>query len=145
MPNTGPETIQTGIHVAVGVLVNKAGEVLLALRHQHQHQGGLWEFPGGKVEPEETVMEALVREFREEVRLEVAAADPLLTVSHDYGDKRVLLDVWRIHEWQGEAHGSEGQILQWVPVAALVDYDFPAANESIVRHLLRETELPLDR
>lgn len=141
MPNTGPEVAAASIHVAVGVLVNQAGEVLLALRHQHQHQGGLWEFPGGKVEPDETVLEALVREFREEVRLEVAAADPLLTVTHDYGDKRVLLDVWRIHDWLGEAHGSEGQVLKWVPLAALGEYDFPAANESIVRHLLREIEI----
>lgn len=141
MPNTAAKIAQDCIHVAVGVLVNAAGEILLTLRHPHQHQGGLWEFPGGKVEAGETVLEALIREFQEEVQLEVSAAEALLTIQHDYNDKRVLLDVWRIQEWEGEAYGSEGQQVSWVPLALLKDYPLPAANEGIVSHLLREAGL----
>ena len=141
MPNTVVDPVQDCIHVAVGVLFNAAGDILLTLRHPHQHQGGLWEFPGGKVEAGETVLEALVREFQEEVQLQVSAAEAMLTIQHDYSDKRVLLDVWRIQEWEGEVYGSEGQRVSWVPLSALKDYPLPAANKGIVSHLLLEAGL----
>ncbi|MDO7667749.1 MAG: NUDIX domain-containing protein, partial [Pseudomonadota bacterium] len=78
------------IHVAVATIVNADNEVLLALRQAHQHLGNLWEFPGGKVEADETVYAALKREIWEELAITVIAAKPLLTVSHDYDDRSVL-------------------------------------------------------
>ncbi|CAG0995784.1 partial ADP-ribose pyrophosphatase, partial [Gammaproteobacteria bacterium] len=78
------------LHVAVGVIRNGSGEVLVARRHERLHQGGLWEFPGGKVEPGETVEDALRRELREELSIGVESARPLIKIAHDYGDKRVL-------------------------------------------------------
>lgn len=120
--------------MAVGV-VAKEGHILLAKRAKHQHQGGLWEFPGGKVEPDEPVTQALGRELREELAIEVTACEPLLAVNHDYGDKQVCLDVWLVSGFNGEAQGVEGQPLEWVPVAKLASYEFPQANVAIVEHI----------
>lgn len=120
------------IHVAAAVLVDAAGEVLVARRHAHAHQGGLWEFPGGKVEPGESALQALRREIHEELGLDVIEARPLIRVPHDYPDRRVLLDVWRVTAFRGEARGREGQPLRWVAPERLRALEFPAANTPIV-------------
>lgn len=109
--------------------------MLVALRAAHRHQGGRWEFPGGKLDAGESVEEALARELREELGIEVEAAEPLLVVHHDYADRRVLLDVWRVTRWCGEPQGREGQPLRWLAPAALDEADFPAANAPIVAAL----------
>ncbi|MCB1919013.1 MAG: NUDIX domain-containing protein, partial [Candidatus Competibacteraceae bacterium] len=83
------------VHVAVGILINAVGAVLITRRPEHVHQGGLWEFPGGKVEEGEPVAAALSRELHEELGVTVESAEPWLHVRHDYSDKRVFLDVWR--------------------------------------------------
>ncbi len=139
-PNTAPEAGAAAppLHVAVAVLFNARGEVLLSRRPGHLHQGGLWEFPGGKVEPGESVPEALRREIREELGVTVGAATPLIRVPHRYPDRAVLLDVWRVRDFEGEPRGCEGQPVEWVAVDALRARDFPAANLAIVRAL----ELP---
>lgn len=124
------------VHVAVGVIKNANGHILITKRAAHQHQGNLWEFPGGKVEQDESVFEALVREFREEVNLIVHSAEPLLTVSHDYGDKQVLLDIWQSDNFSGEACGNENQPLAWVDPLELNNYSFPEANKAIVDKLV---------
>ena len=120
------------IHVAAAAVFDAQGRVLIARRHEHAHQGGLWEFPGGKVEAGESVTAALARELHEEVGIDVRRARPLIRVRHDYGDKAVLLDVWRVSEFDGVAHGREGQPLVWVKPEELSNYDFPAANRPIV-------------
>ena len=122
------------VHVAVGVIV-KHGQILLAKRASHQHQGGLWEFPGGKVEAGETVQNALARELNEELAIDVKACRPLLEIKHDYKDKSVFLDVWLVLEFDGEAKGIEGQPLVWAPITALANYEFPEANVEIVTYL----------
>ena len=124
------------IHVAAGVILNAQNEVLLALRPLHKHQGGLWEFPGGKVEAGEKVEAALARELLEELNLKVEQAEPLLVTEHDYGDKLVVLDVWVVRNFTGEPHGREGQSLRWVQMSELGNYQFPKANEVIVTTLL---------
>ncbi|WP_100640140.1 Nudix family hydrolase [Marinobacter salexigens] len=131
---TKAETVVREIHVAVGVIV-RDGRVLIARRPDHVHQGGLLEFPGGKVEPDETVQAALAREIAEETGLEIPldTLRPLIGVRHDYGDKRVFLDVWRTDQPRGEAHGREGQPIEWVRPESLRGEDFPAANRSIIR------------
>jgi 8-oxo-dGTP diphosphatase len=129
------------VHVAAGVVLNAQHDVLLALRPLDKHQGGLWEFPGGKVEPNETVAAALARELYEELNLTVTTAEPFLIQEHDYGDKLVKLDVWLVREFSGEPHGREGQTLRWVPLTELGSYQFPAANNVIVKTLLSTTFL----
>ncbi|HEC59469.1 hypothetical protein LCGC14_0880600 [marine sediment metagenome] len=123
------------IHVAVATIVNDNNEVLLALRQAHQHLANLWEFPGGKVEENETVYDALKREIEEELALTVIAAKPLLTVSHEYDDRSVLLDVWYVDKFDGMPLGREGQKLQWCAIADLKDIDFPSANVPIISSL----------
>jgi 8-oxo-dGTP diphosphatase len=125
------------IHVAAGVILGADDTVLLALRPQHKHQGGLWEFPGGKVEEGELVQQALARELHEELALEVLHCEPLLVTEHDYGDKHVKLDVWLVTRHAGEPHGREGQRVAWVGLDELPAYAFPAANLPIVDALLQ--------
>jgi len=120
------------IHVVAAVIRGADGRVLIARRADTQHQGGLWEFPGGKVEEGEGSSVALARELREELGIEVTASRPLIRVGHDYPDKHVLLDVWQVDGFTGQPHGAEGQPLAWVAPRDLAQYDFPEANTPIV-------------
>ncbi|WP_439852570.1 Nudix family hydrolase [Pseudomonas syringae] len=120
------------VHVAAAVIRGADDKVLIARRADSQHQGGLWEFPGGKVEAGETVEAALARELQEELGIVVTAARPLIKVRHDYPDKQVLLDVWEVSAFTGEPHGAEGQPLAWATPRELASYEFPAANQPIV-------------
>lgn len=132
------------VHVAVGMVV-RDGKVLIAKRQDHQHQGGLWEFPGGKVEAGETTPQALVREFQEEVGLilDPEQMTPLMELPFDYGDKTVLLDTWVCHGTKGVARGCEGQLVQWVAFDELDGYTFPEANTELIakfRGTIRDAE-----
>jgi 8-oxo-dGTP diphosphatase len=122
----------TRVHVAAAVIRDGNGKILITQRAEAAHQGGLWEFPGGKVDAGETVQAALRRELQEELGIEVSAARPLIQIEHDYPDKQVLLDVWDVSAFSGQAHGREGQPLAWVSPRHLADYEFPAANRPIV-------------
>lgn len=120
------------IHVAAAVIRGQDGRILIARRADDQHQGGLWEFPGGKVEAGEALRDALARELEEELGIRPKAARPLIQVRHDYPDKQVLLDVWEVAAFAGEPHGAEGQPLAWVAPRQLAEYQFPAANRPII-------------
>lgn len=120
------------VHVAAAVIRGEDGRILIAKRPDDKHQGGLWEFPGGKVEEGEAVLAALSRELREELAIDLDSARPLIQVRHDYPDKQVLLDVWEVSRFNGEPHGAEDQPLAWVSARQLGEYDFPAANRPIV-------------
>ena len=124
------------VHVAVAVVVDSDGQVLITQRHKDSHQGGLWEFPGGKVEPGESLAQALSREILEELDIRVVAHSPLIEIAHDYGDKQVLLDVHRVTEFSGIPRPMESQPMRWVPTSSLKDYEFPAANVAIIDALL---------
>lgn len=119
-------------HVAVGVIFNEQGQVLLSKRPPHVHQGNLWEFPGGKLNPGESVSQALSRELREELGIKVLKARPLIQIYHNYSDSAVLLDTWKVEGFSGVAWGQEGQLIEWVWPKDLSHYDFPAANQSII-------------
>jgi len=123
------------IHVAAGVILNSQREVLLALRPLSKHKGGLWEFPGGKVELGETVQQALARELFEEVNLTVLESNQLVVVDYDYGDKLVRLDAWLVTRHSGIPQGSEGQEITWARIDNLHSYAFPEANAPIVKAL----------
>ena len=124
------------VHVAVGVILDGDHNVLITRRAAHAHQGGLWEFPGGKVETGETLIAALTRELCEELGIVIGRTSALLQVRHDYGDKAVLLDVHVVWEFSGEPCPMENQPMAWVAPQELIRYAFPEANQPIVAALM---------
>lgn len=123
------------IPVAVGILEVAEGRILVAQRPGHKHQGGKWEFPGGKIDPTESMPAALARELHEELGINLRAASPMLRTRHAYPDKDVLLDVWRVTDFSGMPQGREGQPIRWVQRHELERLDLPAADVPILRAL----------
>jgi len=128
------------VHVAVGVItsVNETNQTqyFLTKRLDNAHQGGKWEFPGGKVEKDETVAQALARELKEEINIDVLSCQPLITIDHDYGDKKVCLEVFVVDNYIGEPSAQEGQEQSWFALKEFKDLDFPKANEAIIAKLI---------
>jgi 8-oxo-dGTP diphosphatase len=133
MPNTAADPAVTP--VAVGILENARHQVLVTRRADDKHQGGKWEFPGGKIHAGEGMPDALARELQEELGIHLHSARPLRRVHHAYPDKTVLLDVWRVDDYTGEPHGREGQPLRWVSLAELETLELPEADRPIVQAL----------
>ena len=122
--------------VAAAILSENGEELFIARRKKEVHQGGLWEFPGGKKEADETPFNALQRELQEELGISAHSAEPLIKLSHDYGDKLVELDVYTVTRFSGEAHGAEGQETRWIKLKDIHQYDFPEANKAIIDALV---------
>jgi 8-oxo-dGTP diphosphatase len=123
------------IEVAVGV-IKQGNKIYISKRADDLHQGGKWEFPGGKREANETIVQTLTRELSEEIGIQVTQQSPFLLIEHDYGDKKVRLDVRLVEDFEGEASHQEGQQSQWVDISALNQFNFPAANKVIIDKLL---------
>lgn len=123
------------LNVVVGLIFNAQDEVLIALRPPQVVSPGFWEFPGGKVEINESLDNALVREFREEIGIEVTQAHSFLTVEKEYPDKKLVLNIFQILAFEGEPRGCENQEIRWVPRAELAQYEFLPANQEILRFL----------
>ena len=121
--------------VAVGVLRDAQGRVLLARRPPGGHLAGCWEFPGGKVEPGEGIEGALRRELHEELGIEPLAFRPLIDVPHTYDDRRVVLHTHLVSRWRGEPRGREGQPLRWCRPEELTELNLPPADRPIVTAL----------
>ncbi|WP_083005681.1 Nudix family hydrolase [Halomonas sp. GT] len=133
--------VKRRVHVAAAAMISADQKrVLIARRPSNVDQGGLWEFPGGKLAPYETGLEGLKRELHEELGVEIVRARPLIRVHHEYPDKHILLDVWQVQEFAGEPFGREGQAVRWVPMEELVNYPFPAANLPILRAVMLPTD-----
>ncbi len=123
------------IHVAAAAVEAADGRILVTRRPDHVHQGGLWEFPGGKLEPGEDLRGGLDRELFEEIGIRVQASAPLIRIYHDYGDRRVLLDVHKVSAYAGTPHGREGQPLRWLRPEQMRAEEFPAADRPIITAL----------
>ena len=123
------------IHVVAGVIADVRGRILLARRTEGRDLAGLWEFPGGKVDPGETPEQALVRELREELGIEARVGDAVIEVPQRYPHKRLRLDVRRIASWTGSVKGLDGQALAWVPPHKLASYAMPDADRPVVAAL----------
>jgi 8-oxo-dGTP diphosphatase len=121
--------------VAAAVLFDAAGRVLISQRPAGKPLAGYWEFPGGKLEAAETATEALCRELREELGVELRRCHPLLQLRHDYEDRVVELEVFVVDESRGEPSGLEGQTLQWVSLAALPQQALLPADLPIIEAL----------
>ena len=120
--------------VVAGALFDRDRRVLIAQRPAGKHMAGRWEFPGGKVGPSETEVDALVRELGEElgVSVDVGACRSFMRLSHEYEDRIVELSLWVIDGFSGEASGVEGQALKWVAVDRLQDEDILEADAPFV-------------
>ena len=124
--------------VAACALVDADGRVLLAQRPEGKTLAGLWEFPGGKVEPGETPEETLIRELDEElgIRTKVACLAPLTFASHTYDDFHLLMPLYVCRRFEDTAHGREGQAIKWVRPKALREYPMPPADEPLIPFLM---------
>lgn len=124
------------LHIAVGVIFDRSGNnLLLSKRHENVPQGGLWEFPGGKLHQHESRIDALYRELNEELGIDVLRARPLIQVKHAYPDQQVFLDVWLVLEWTGVPGGREGQQIAWISKDRMQEMSFPDANLPIIKAL----------
>lgn len=121
--------------VVVALIFDKNKKLLVSYRSKNQHQGDLWEFPGGKIEPGESTLQALKREILEELNIRVLDASSFKKVHYVYADKAICLNVWRVHEYSGQAVGNEAQLIKWLDIDELTVDDFPKANNSIIRAL----------
>lgn len=125
--------------VAACALVDGDGRVLLAKRPKGRPLEGLWEFPGGKVEVDETPEQALIRELNEELAIDVSQTclAPFTFASHAYPDFHLLMPLYVCRRWKGDVTAMEGQELAWVRAVRLGDYDMPPADEPL-RAMLRD-------
>lgn len=120
--------------VAAVALIDSDGRVLLAQRPAGKPMAGLWEFPGGKIEPGERPETALMRELHEELGIETwqSCLAPLTFASHSYEDFHLLMPLYACRKWSGQPHGREGQSLAWVRPDRLRDYDMPPADLPLI-------------
>jgi len=123
------------IHVVAGLIMNAAEQVFIACRPADRAYPGYWEFPGGKLEQGEIPFEGLKRELHEEIGIVVLSATPLIQIEHDYPERAIILDVWKIEAFEGEPFGREGQQVKWVTVEELKNYTFPSANAEVIQLL----------
>ena len=127
----------TIIHVAAGIIF-RGNKVLIAKRPDHKHQGGLWEFPGGKIEQGEMPVDALKRELKEELDLTIGKPKFFQEIQFEYSEKTVHLSFYRIDDFEGDEKGNENQEIRWVDIGELDKYCFPEANQPVVVKLLHE-------
>ena len=124
------------MHVMAGLLLDTAGRVLLAQRPIGNHRAGFWEFPGGKLEPGETPLEALARELYEELGITLKQATPLIAVPWVYGERQLLLDAWCVEQWLDEPQSLENQALRWQLPGVIDAATLTPADQPILRALM---------
>jgi 8-oxo-dGTP diphosphatase len=124
--------------VAACALVDTDGRVLLAQRPEGKQLAGLWEFPGGKVEPGETPEQCLIRELQEEIGIEtdIPCLAPLTFASHSYDDFHLLMPLFVCRRFRGIAQPKEGQALKWVRPKQMRDYPMPPADAPLIQFLI---------
>ncbi len=124
--------------VVACALIDPDGRVLIAQRPEGKKMAGLWEFPGGKIEPGERPEATLIRELREELGIEVqeACLAPLTFASHAYEDFTLLMPLWVCRRWSGTPRGVEGQALKWVSPKRLREFPMPPADEPLIPALI---------
>ena len=128
------------IDVAAG-LVFRNGQLLITQRRPGDHLGGLWEFPGGKVEPNETFEHCLIRELREELGIEVRVGVHVDEITHSYPEKTVRLRFFRCELLQGEPQPIHCHAVEWVTTKTISEFEFPAADEQLLQKLQSDSDL----
>jgi mutator protein MutT len=118
--------------IGVAVIWDRVGQILIDKRKAGGSMGGLWEFPGGKIEAGETVADCIVREIREELGIEISVGEHLISIDHTYPNFQLTLIVHHCHHISGTPQPIESDEVRWVNVRALGNYQFPAANVEII-------------
>ncbi|HYM36232.1 MAG TPA: (deoxy)nucleoside triphosphate pyrophosphohydrolase [Steroidobacteraceae bacterium] len=127
--------MRTAIHVVAGALFDNAGRVLIAQRPTGKHMAGGWEFPGGKIANNESPFAGLVRELKEELNIGVIAAEPVIAYIHQYADRDVHLDLWRVTRYEGIPVSAEGQAIKWVSLDELNYIGLLEADQPMIEPL----------
>ena len=122
-------------HVAAGILRDRSGRILIAERLCDGPFNGLWEFPGGKIVPGETPLQALQRELIEELGVELTESRPFMDLHHEYPDRSVKLEFFEVSAWIGDPQGLEGQQLRWVAPADLDPTVLLPADAPVIERL----------
>ena len=128
--------------IGVAVIWNQTGQILIDRRKVGGTMGGLWEFPGGKIEPGETVAECIVREIREELEIEITVGEHLISIEHTYPTFHLTLTVHHCQHISGVPQPIESEEICWVNVGDLNNYQFPAANIAIINALQNYSPTP---
>jgi len=125
------------VYVVAAVMINGQGQILLTERPAGKSLAGLWEFPGGKIEPGEQPMQCLIRELAEEIGVTVAAADimPLTFVEYDYSDFTLFMPLYVVRRWSGDVQSLEQQRFEWIDLNRLGEYPVPPADEAVIQLL----------
>lgn len=121
--------------IGVAVIYDTAGKILIDRRKPEGEMGGLWEFPGGKIEPGETIEECIKREVKEELEIKISVGDRLTTITHDYQNFTVTLYVHLCKHLSGNPQPIECDEIHWVEVSTMNQYQFPQANTEIINLL----------
>jgi len=127
------------LRVAVGIIRDEDGRILVAQRSKGAYLEGKWEFPGGKLEEGESSRDAVIRELYEEVGVQVSAVSYLTQIVHDYDNFQVCLDIWMVDKYEGVVRGCEGQLIAWHTREAIEAMAIPPANEKILSALSVDT------
>jgi 8-oxo-dGTP diphosphatase len=127
--------MSAAVRVVAAVLFDLAGRVLISRRPPGKHMAGYWEFPGGKLDAQEAPEQALRRELREELGIELLRCHPLLQLRHHYDDRTVELEVFMVDEYRGAPAGLESQTLKWLSVAELPGQRLLPADGPIIEAL----------
>ncbi len=135
------------VYVAAGIMVNSEGKILVAERPKGKSMEGFWEFPGGKIEEGEIPEYALVREFKEELGVDIALEniDAITFVSYDYEKFHLFMPVWAIYKWHGEIKGHEGQAVKWIEPSQLDDLPMPPADIPMVATFKHYCEMVVNK
>ena len=136
MPHSDPS--RRLVVVVAAALIDAQGRVLIARRPPGKALAGLWEFPGGKVEPGESPEAALIRELKEELDVTVAAdaLEPIAFASHAYPDFHLLMPFYAVRRWTGAPLALDHDALEWAPAASLRDYPMPPADAPLLARLI---------
>jgi 8-oxo-dGTP diphosphatase len=129
------KSLVTPRHVAIAILCDAKQRVLVALRKPESHLGGYWEFPGGKCEGDESSLDALKRECREELNIDVLDCDEFMRFNYAYDDCHVDITAWMVTRYQGPLCGHEGQALRWLTLEELSSVKFLPGNQALVAKL----------
>jgi len=121
--------------IGVAIIWNQERQILIDRRLPGGSSGGLWEFPGGKLEQGETIEQCILREIKEELAIEISIDRHFRTIDHTYDNKRVTLHFYHCHHISGIPQPLESEELRWVTLAEMAQFTFPAANQEVIRSL----------